>query len=506
MIGMMSAAGRDRGRLKQIAQIASKFGLDVLLARLGLEPGANKEGGPDAEAASLPRRTRLALQALGPVYVKLGQILATRGDLLSPEWIAELEHLHNSAGTLSFEALRPSVEAALGEPPETAFADFDPQPLAAASMAQVHRATLHDDRPVVLKIRRPGIREAMEADLRLLGQLAKIVEKASAEARRFGPAAMMRQLAAAILEELDFASEGRNADRLRSDFEKEQRVVIPEIHWSMTSESLLVMDFIDGVRPRDGATLRAAGIDPVAIANLGADIVLDMVLINGRFHGDPHPGNLLCLPGDRIALLDLGMLGHVSPRRREEFISFVQSLNISDPALLADVLQIWSADGGPTPLQLRSAAERLIARHGGGQLVLSAMVGDFLPLMRDEGLTMPPDLLLIFKALVTIDGVLSAIVPDFDLSAAMKRSSLRIVKARLDPQHWTPAVQALAWELGKIADDAPSLIRLLVRRLEAETPARSHVENPVTRDAGARLLATSIFLGCALIAGALYRL
>lgn len=503
MIKTLLVAGRDGSRLTEILHIASRFGLGVLLARLGLERPEG-EGEAAAESRTLPQRTRLALEALGPTFVKLGQILATRGDLLSPEWISELEQLHSRAPTLPFEKLRAAVEEALGQPPETAFAHFDAAPLAAASMAQVHRAALADGRQVVLKIRRPGIRPRMEADLRLIAQLASVVEAASAEARRFAPAAMMRQLAEAVLEELDFTTEGRNADRLRADFAREPRVVVPEIHWAWTSESLLVMDFIDGVPPRDGDTLRAAGIDPAAIAALGADMVLDMVLVNGRFHGDPHPGNLLCLPGDRIALLDLGMIGHVSPRRREEFIGFVQALNAGDPAQLADVLATWSAGNGVPRERVQRAAERLIARHGGGRIVLSAIVADFLPLMRDEGMTMPPDLLLIFKALVTVDGVLSRIEPDFDLSAAMQRSSLRIAKARLSPEHWAPTLQALAWELSKVSDDAPRLLRAAIRRLETDSAnVASRKEQAEATLSAARWISSAIIIGTALVAGAL---
>jgi ubiquinone biosynthesis protein len=369
-------------------------------------------------------------------------------------------------------------------------------------MAQVHRATLMNGREVVLKIRRPGIRSRMEADLRLIAQLAAVIETASAEARRFAPRAMMRQLAEAVLDELDFTSEGRNADRLRADFARETRVVIPEIHWEWSSESLLVMDYVDGVAPRSGQTLRAAGIDPQAIADLGADIVLDMVLVNGRFHGDPHPGNLLCLQGNRIALLDLGMIGHVSPRRREEFIGFVQSLSSGDPARLAEVLARWSHGNGVSRDQVERAAERLIARHGGGRLVLSAMVADFLPLMREEGMTMPPDLLLVFKALVTLDGVLTAIQPDFDLSAAMKRSSFRLIAARLSPDHWGPSLQALIWELGKTGEDAPRLIRAAVRRLEAE-PATVTLAGNADQSRTAQWIGGAIVIGAAMIAGAL---
>lgn len=502
MIKTLLVAARDRDRLREISQITSRFGLGVLLARLGLDAGQGRNG---AESRSLPRRTRLALEALGPTFVKLGQILATRGDLLPPEWIAELEQLHSSAPTVPFDALRLAVEEALGEPPEAAFAAVDPEPLAAASMAQVHRATLMDGRPVVLKIRRPGIRPRMEADLRLIAQLAAIVEAASAEARRFAPAAMMRQLAQAVLEELDFTAEGRNADRLRADFAREPRVVIPHIHWAWTSETLLVMDYIDGVPPRDADALRRAGIDPGAIAALGADIMLDMVLINGRFHADPHPGNLLCLPGNRIALLDIGMIGHVSPRRQEEFIGFVQALNAGDPAQLADVLVLWSAGSGVPRAQVQSAAERLIARHSGVPLVLRALVGDMLALMRAEGLTMPPDLLLIFKALVTVDGVLSAIEPDFSLSGAMRRSTMRIAAARLSAEHWAPILQALAWELGRIGGDAPRLLRAAIRRLEADPAggeAAAARQSAATITAG-RWIAGAIVAGAALIAGAL---
>lgn len=500
MIKTLLVASRDRNRLAEILHIASRFGLGVLLSRLGL--GRMGTGGePSTEQQSLPRRTRLALEALGPTFVKLGQILATRGDLLSSDWIAELEQLHSRAPTVPFEDLRPAVEEALGQPPETAFASFDSEPLAAASMAQVHRATLPNGRQVVLKVRRPGIRPQMEADLRLIAQLASVVEAGSAEARRFAPAAMMRQLAEAVLEELDFTTEGRNADRLRADFAIEPRVVVPEIHWSWTSESLLVMDYIDGVPPRDAGTLRAAGIDPAAIASLGSDIVLDMVLVNGRFHADPHPGNLLCLPGNRIALLDLGMIGHVSPRRREEFIDFVQALNVGDPAQLADVLAAWSTGSGVPRERIQIAADRLIARHGGGRIVLNAIVGDFLPLMRDEGMTMPPDLLLIFKALVTVDGVLSRIEPGFDLSVAMQRSSLRIAKARLTPEYWAPTLRALAWELSKASEDAPRLLRAAVRRLEADQgSAVPDKEQAAAIASAARWIAGAVIAGAALIA------
>ncbi len=498
MIDRLMIAERDRARFREILAIATRFGLGLLLVRLGI---GKDQADPAADGQSLPRRARLAMEELGPTFVKLGQILATRSDLLPPEWIAELEHLQSSAPTLPFDALRPQVEQALGQRVEDSFAHFDPEPLAAASMAQVHRATLHDEREVVLKIRRPGIRPQMEADLRLIAQLAGTVEKASAEARRFAPKALMQQLAGAVLEELDFTSEGRNADMLRADFAGQPQLVIPEIHWALSSESLLVMDYIAGIPPRDPAVLQAAGIDPQAIAAISADAMLDMVLINGRFHADPHPGNLLCLPGNRVALLDLGMIGHVSPRRQSEFMAFVQSLTQQDTALLADILAQWSTGSGVSRGRVDAAAERLIARHGKGPLVLSAMVGDFMQLMREEGMTMPPDLLLVFKALITVDGVMTTIAPGFDLTTAMRRSSRKLIAARINPAHWAPLLQSVAWEISRAGDDAPRLIRAALRRLEQDSqPPSTSSESEAIRTAGL-LIAGSVLIGAVLIAG-----
>lgn len=498
MIRTIAVAARDRERLAEISGVAARYGLDVLLARMGLATG-----GGQTVPLDLARRTREAIEALGPTFVKLGQILATRRDLLPESWIAEFALLHSQAPTLPFEALREQVEAALGEPPETAFAAFDAEPLAAASIAQVHRATTRDGRDIVLKIRRPGIRARMEADLRLIRHLAALVEAGSAEARRFQPRALAEQLARDLYDELDFTIEGRNADRLRADLAGNARIVVPEIHWQWSSETLLAMDYVEGVPPRSAEALHAAGIDPASIAELGAAVVFDMVLVRGRFHGDPHPGNLLCLPGDRLALLDLGLIGHVSARRRQEFLGFVLALRDGDAAALTDTLALWSESSSVARARLLAASERLVARHAGGPLVLSALVADFFPLLREQGLVLPPDLLLIFKALITMDGVLHAIQPGFDLTQALQRVRVRLMMERFSPARGIGGVETLLLELARLQDDAPRLIRALARRLEEEhRPAAPEPITSAIRSAG-RWLAGSIVLASILVALAL---
>lgn len=498
MLTTIAVAARDRRRLAEISAVATRFGLDLFLARLGLGSGGEGAGEP----ADLPARTRAALEELGPTFVKFGQILATRRDLLPDVWIEELEHLHSRAPTRPFEELRAEVEATLGEPPETAFASFDPQPLAAASIAQVHRATTHEGRPVVLKIRRPGIRAQIEADLRLIRHFAALVEANSAAARRFRPQALVQQLAQDLLDELDFTAEARNADRLRADLAGRDDVVVPDIHWQCTSEALLVMDYVAGVAPRSGEALRTAGIDPDAIAALGADLVLDMVLITGRFHGDPHPGNLLCLPGDRLALLDLGSVGAVSARRQQEFLTFVLSLRSGDAVALADTLAIWNEDTGAPRAAILAASERLMARHGGGPLVMSALVKDLFPLLREEGLVLPPDLLLVFKAMITMDGVLNGIAPGFDLSPAIERARAKLLAHRISPKRGADRAEALMLELDRVATEAPHLIRLLSRRLEAgQEPTGALIAQAAGK--GALMIAVAIVLAAILIAAAL---
>lgn len=494
MFDTFSSVTHDSGRLAEITSTLSRHGFGYLLAKFGLGSGGTTSG---SEHASAPQRLRQTLEELGPTFIKLGQILATRSDLLEPEWIAELEKLQSDAPRLPFSALQRSLEDALGEPVATAFASFDEIPLAAASMAQVHRAVLHYGQRVAVKIRRPGIRPRMEADLRILARLASMAEQASPDLRHFQPKAVVGQLANAMVQELDFTIEAHNADTLRADFANDERVVVPEIHWDFTSETVLVMDYIDGVPPTDRAALQVEGIDTAQLAALGADVVLDMVLINGRFHADPHPGNLRCLPGNRLALLDLGLIGHVSPRRREEFISFTQALITSDSGGLTDVLLSWAGGPGtPDPEKIRSAAESLIARHGGQKLVLSAIVADFMPMLRERGLSMPPDLILIFKALVTMDGVLTRIEPGFDLSDAIKRSSVRLAAARLAPSHWQPLLQALAWELAKVGNDAPRLVRSVARKLTETATTQPHAYEQ-------RNLSRAIWGGSLIIAAAI---
>src|SRR5690606_38333097 len=331
-------ATQDLGRLHDLAAILVRYGFGDLVGRMGLARALARAGkvlplGQLEELVALPApvRVRRAMEEMGPSFVKLGQVLATRVDLFPPEWIAQFSRLQNAVPAVSFEAIHAEMTQALGEEPERVFGWLDPAPLAAASIAQVHRARLRDGREVVAKVRRPGIRPLIEADLRLLQYAAKKIEARFPDLRRFHPVGVVRQFRASLLLELDFAAECRHAERIAAALAGDGRIVVPAVHWPYTSERMNVQDFVDGIPVADLAALDAAGVARAQGAHAGAQAVLKMILEDGFFHADPHPGNVFVLPDGRIAVIDFGMVGRLSHARRTEVVSLLFGLVEHDP-------------------------------------------------------------------------------------------------------------------------------------------------------------------------------
>ena len=436
-------AARDLGRVQQIAAVLVRYGFGGLVRRVGMAGALERAGKalhwrePEDLARLEPAaRVRRALEELGPTFVKLGQILATRGDLFPPEWIVEFGKLQDAAPALPFEDLRGQLIEDLGEAPEAVFAELDPVPLAAASLAQVHRARLADGTAVVLKVRRPGIRPVIEADLRLLDRLAEIIEKEAPELVRYRPREVIRQFAHSLRRELDFSAEGRHAERIAALFVSSPEIVVPRIHWQWTGERLNVQDFIEGIPGRQAGAL-PDGFDRRLLARRGADAVLRMILEAGFFHADPHQGNVFYLPGNRIAFIDFGMVGRLSEARRFEVATLMHGLVGRDAGKVADVLLDWSADSNGDAEALRCEIEAFVDDYHGvalKKLDLGALLADVVAILREHGLALPPDLAMMIKAFITLEGMGRQLDPDFDIAGEAAPFLREVLLAHLAPR------------------------------------------------------------------------
>lgn len=458
---------KNHRRLHQIVSTLVRFGAQDVLLRLGLGRllvDVNAEPG-ESLPASTPQRVRMALEALGPTFIKCGQILASRSDILPPEWVDELQALHSQASTLPWAGLEDQVLEDLGCGLDQVFAEFDTQPLAAASMAQVYRARLLSGEAVVVKVQRPGLRHKMTADLQLLESLAQLVEQNAALAV-YQPRQMVRQLARAMLEELDFTQEGQNGDSIAQNFAGTPHIVIPRNYWAFSSQRLLVQEFLPSFTPLERDALIEQGLDPGLLARRGAQAFIKMLLEDGLFHGDPHPGNLRAMSDNRVGFIDFGMVGRLDERRRLEVMNFMRALTEGSTETLVAVLIDWSGERVQDLSQIEQAAREYMARHSGGPLKMSALITGFLGLIREYRLLLPPDLLVLFKALVTADGVLTRLDPELDLVATARPAVEKMLRQQFS---WKVAkglgIEGL--ELGRgVLSDLPKLTRLMVHRLK----------------------------------------
>jgi len=419
------SAARDIGRLNDIASILIRYGFGDMVRRLGMAGILERAGKAlhwkqASELARLepPARFRHALEEMGPTFIKLGQILATRVDLFPPEWIAEFEKLQDRAPEAPFEAICRQLEEDLGYPPQQVFAEFDSTPLAAASIAQVHRARLEDGTSVVIKVRRPGIRPTVEADLRLLARVAELAETESTDLRRFKPREVVRQFTLSLRRELDLAAECRNAERVASNFTAHPEILVPKIYWPWCSERVNVQAYIDGIPGRDLNAVDQAGLDRKILAQRGTQAVLKMILEDGFFHADPHPGNVFYLADNRIAFIDFGMVGRLPEHRRNEIVNLLHSLVAQDAQGVVEVLLDWAADAPVDTESLILEIESFVDQYHGialKDLNLGAMLTELTVLLRDHALNLPPDLALLIKAFITLEGMGRQLDPDFDI-------------------------------------------------------------------------------------------
>lgn len=488
MLWEMLNAARDLGRIQEIASILIRYGFGGIVYELGLGHFLEKagkalhwHGAEEYKLLDTPQRIRRVLEELGPTFIKLGQILATRVDLFAPQYIAEFEKLQDEAPPVPFADLQKQLEEDLGDRVEDVFLELNKTPLAAASIAQVHRARLKDGTAVILKIRRPGVRKVVEADLRLLNRLVDIIEADAPDLRRFHPREIVRQFTQSLRQELDFAAECRNAERIAANLAENDNIVIPKIYWEWTGERLNVQAYIKGIQGRELAKLEEAGLDRKLLAERGTQAVIKMIMEDGFFHADPHPGNVLYLPGNKLAFIDFGMVGRLTEERREQVVSLLYGMVNHTPAKVVEILEDWS-DNIHTDEQLLALEIELFVDQYSSlplkDLRLPAMMGDLMSLLRDHQLILPADLALLIKAYITLDGFGRNLDPEFNTLVFATPYIQEIMVSRYKPE----AIAKRGWRnLISIVDLMSSFPKELHQLLRASRKGAIQVDINVRR-------------------------
>jgi ubiquinone biosynthesis protein len=430
-------------RVRRIIEVLIRNGLGFMVQQLALDrflPPFWRRRAIRADKAvdrlTVPQRLRRTLEQLGATYIKVGQFLSGRADLLPPAYIEELSKLLDAATPVPIAEIRELIEHELGAPVEELFATFDDTPIASASIGQVHRATLFDGRSVVAKVQRPGIEEVVEADLDLLLRQARFLERRSETMRDYNLVAIAEELARSLREELDYQIEGRNAERLRSNLSADARIVVPQVYWSLTSRRVITLEYLDGIQFNEIERLREAHYDLTSIAQVGIEGYLKQVFVDGFFHADPHPANLMVLD-QQIGFIDFGNTGYLTPHQKELLGDmFLQILDEDAGGVARTVVRMGATRGRPSLEAMERDLQRLLMRYWGialEELPVGEMLAEVFKTAYKHKVYLPGDLALLARTIITLEGTGRALDPEFVLVDAVRPFAVRLVRERLSP-------------------------------------------------------------------------
>jgi len=444
-IGVLGRTYRHLNRYRQILTILFKYGFGDLLEMLKIdqyiEVGLQMiSKNPEVRIGRLskPQGLRMAFEELGPTYIKLGQILSTRPDLIPMEFIQELSKLQDNVPAFPFEQVRKVIDSEFGQPSEDVFDQLDEEPLASASIGQVHRAVLKDGEAVAVKFQRPGIRKIIEVDLEIMLHLATLAERHIEELALHRPVKIVEEFARTLEKEIDYKTEATNMERAASQFLDDPNVYIPKVYRETTTSRVLTTEYIDGIKISNVEALEAAGLDPKVITARGADLVLKQVFDHGFFHADPHPGNIFVLPENVICMLDFGMAGIVDRQTRDDFVDLVESIvNQNEVRASQVLLKLTYREEEPDRRLLEREVADFMGRHLYQPLKdieLGKLLHQLLELATSFRLRIPADIFLMIKALGTVEGVALMLDPEFNMIARATPFIKRIKLERFKPE------------------------------------------------------------------------
>ncbi|MBN1488335.1 MAG: AarF/ABC1/UbiB kinase family protein [Phycisphaerae bacterium] len=476
-IGLVTRTYRHVNRYRQILTVLVKYGFDEIVDSLKI--GQYVEIGlqlisrghrEHVESLTRAQRVRMVLEELGPTFIKLGQVLSTRPDLIPVEFVTELEKLQHTVPPFPFAEAKEIVEAELQRPLDRVFEQFDEKPLAAASIGQVHRATLRDGDDVVVKVQRPGIRAVIDVDLEILFHLATLIERHIEGAELHKPTRIVDEFSRVIDQELDYTIEAKHLEHFAAQFINDPTIYVPKVYRDATTHRVLTMEYIEGVRPSDLGQMAQRGLDRKRVAARGAELILKQIFAHGFFHADPHPGNMFILPSDVICYLDFGMMGRLDRRSREDFADLVHGVGAHDPARATTALLRLTEhndDVEPDRRRLERDITEIIDLYSAthlGEVDLSKLLQRLMELVQRHRLRIPADLVMMLKAMTTVEGVGRMLDPDFDMVAAARPHVMKVKLDRMRPQRLLSDMQESGAEMLQLAREIPGGVRDLLQQ------------------------------------------
>ena len=470
---MFGRALHDLNRLRQIAAAMARHGFGAYLERMRLRDVLGREAPPPGEPLPSPDRTmavrfRQMLAELGPTFIKLGQILSSRPDLLPAHWVEELSVLQDDCPPLPLDEVRRQIEQGLGRPVEELFASLDPLPLASASIAQVHRAVTHAGEQVAVKVLRPRARERIEADLSLLYELARLLEAVVEETGVTTPTGVVEEFDRTVHEELDFTHEARNVQLMADASAAREFVVIPKVHAALSCATVLTLDFLEGVKVSD--ITAATGYDLKQVARNIIEASFRQLFEDGLFHGDPHPGNILVQPDNRIALLDFGLVGRLSRGQQDVLVTLLMAVALRDAETVARVLtRIGLPDAHTSLSDLRQDVSGILDRYLGlklDQIRTATLLRDLLDLAVRHHIRIPQQYATLAKASMTIEGIIRRLYPDMNVLEVGLPYAKELLLARFNPGDASTLVMRSLLKLQTLAEDLPTQLAQILQDLE----------------------------------------
>ena len=429
-----------------------------------------KEEIEEIKTLSTAERIRLALEDLGPTFIKLGQILSCRPDLLPQEFVEELSKLQDEVPSFPFEKVKEIIETELGHPLEELFDYFEQKPLAAGSLAQVHKAKLKTGEEVVVKVQRPGIKKIIETDIHILHYLASLIEKHFPEIKYYEPTKMVEEFARTIRKELDFIREGRNIERFKKNFEGDKTVYFPKVYWEFTSPKVLTMEYIKGFKLSEIERQENLNIDKKVIAINGANFILKEIFECHFFHADPHPGNIFIMENNVIALIDFGMVGVLDDVMVEWITKMLKAILEKDANLLSKLLLYFTPNQKSIDMiNLRLELSDLLERYYGvplKELKIDILINEFLDILRRYQIRLPASLVMMLRALVIHEGIGRVLYPEFNMIEHLKPYVKKFLLKKWHPYKQLKELSKVGEDFGLLLKELPENLREIILKIK----------------------------------------